>query len=155
LSDWTTRISRLLTPDQKGTVAELAIALAAQKLGVGVYRPVNDGERYDMILEVGDRLLRVQCKSAARYENGVIVRCFSSRRSREGLVRRPSTCKEVDAIAAYSFELDRCFLVPMTLLEGHLEIRLRLAPASNNQYSGIRWGDDFDFAARLRELAGP
>jgi len=43
----------------------------------------------------------------------------------------------------------------MTLLEGHLEIRLRLAPASNNQYSGIRWGDDFDFAARLRELAGP
>jgi hypothetical protein len=142
----------MLTPDQKGTVAELAIAFAASKLGVGVYRPLNDGERYDMILEIRGRLLRVQCKSAARYADGVVIRCFSSRRARSGLVRRLYTCAEVDAIAAYCLELDRCFLLPMSVLEGHPEVRLRLRPARNNQRLGIRWGDEFDFAATLRAL---
>jgi hypothetical protein len=145
----------MLTTDQKGAVAELAVALAASKLGVGVYRPVNDGERYDMILEVHGYLLRVQCKSAQRYADGVVIRCYSSRRARTGLVRRVYTCAEVDAIAAYSADLDRCFLVPMTEIEGHRELRLRLEPARNNQRQGIRWGDDFDFADRIRELEGP
>jgi hypothetical protein len=145
----------MLTTNQKGTVAELAVALAASKLGVGVYRPVNDGERYDMILEIRGRLVRVQCKSAPRYADGVVIRCYSSRRARTGLVRRIYTCAEVDAIAAYSADLDRCFLVPMTVIAGHRELRLRLEPTRNNQRQGIRWGDDFDFAAKIRDLQGP
>jgi hypothetical protein len=75
----------MLSPDQKGTVAELAIALAAHKLGVSVYHPFNESGRFDMILEVRGRLLRAQCKVAARYSDGVIIRCYSSRRSRNGL----------------------------------------------------------------------
>jgi hypothetical protein len=36
-----------LSTDQKGAFAESAIAHAAIKLGIGVYRPLSDGERYD------------------------------------------------------------------------------------------------------------
>jgi hypothetical protein len=36
-----------MTTDQKGAVAEAAIALAAMKLGIDVYRPLGEGGRYD------------------------------------------------------------------------------------------------------------
>jgi hypothetical protein len=48
----------MLTTDQKGAIAETAIALAAIKLGIGVSRPLGD-ERYDLIFDVGERLLPV------------------------------------------------------------------------------------------------
>ena len=55
----------MLTTDQKGAVAEAAITLAALKSGVGVFRPLAD-EPYDLIFDLGTRLLRVQCKWAVR-----------------------------------------------------------------------------------------
>jgi hypothetical protein len=41
----------VLTTDQKGNIAELAIALAAIKLGLDVYWPLGEGGRCDLILE--------------------------------------------------------------------------------------------------------
>jgi hypothetical protein len=52
----------MMTTDQKGGIAELAIATAAVRLGIEVYRPVIEGGRYDLILGLGGRLIRVQCK---------------------------------------------------------------------------------------------
>ena len=43
-----------MTTDQKGAIAELAIQLAASKLGIEVYRP---GGRFDMILAPGTELI--------------------------------------------------------------------------------------------------
>jgi PD-(D/E)XK endonuclease len=51
----------MLTTNQKGFIAETAIALEAAKLGIGVYRPFTD-ERYDFVFDVRPKLLRVQCK---------------------------------------------------------------------------------------------
>lgn len=56
----------MLTTDQKGSIAETAITAAAARLGIGVYRPITDGERYDLIFDLRPRLLRVQCKTASR-----------------------------------------------------------------------------------------
>jgi hypothetical protein len=65
----------VLTTDQKGAVAELAIAHAAAELGVGVFKPLTDGERYDLIFETGAALIRVQCKWAPIDAETVIIRC--------------------------------------------------------------------------------
>ncbi len=66
LSDETTILAFMPSTDQKGAIAESAIVCAALKAGVGVWKPVSDGERYDLILDVNGRLLRVQCKWAPR-----------------------------------------------------------------------------------------
>ena len=50
-----------LTTNQKGAIAEEAIAAEAVKLGITVCRPNLDA-RYDLIFDLGSRLLRVQCK---------------------------------------------------------------------------------------------
>lgn len=143
-----------MTTDQKGAIAELAIQLAATKLGIEVYRPVAEGGRYDMIFDLADRLVRVQCKWATRKGEVVVVMCQSGRRSADGFVRRPYTAAEIDAIAAYNLELDRCFLIPIARVEGRPSIALRLSPCLNNQRRRINWADDFDLAATLSPQPG-
>ena len=142
-----------VTTDQKGAIAEQAIALAALRLGVEVYRPVAEGGRFDMIL-VTDQLLRVQCKWACRRGAVVTISCQSARRTANGFSRRPYTSDEVDAIAAYCLELDRCFLIPIVRVEHRPAIVLRLEPCLNHQRRRINWADDFDFAATLRRYKG-
>ena len=145
----------MLTTDQKGAVAELAIARAAAALGVGVFKPLTDGERYDLIFNLRPRLVRVQCKWAPIDGQTVIVRCYSNRRAREGLRRRSYTASEADAIAAYSPDLDRSFFIPAAHFDGHSQLLLRLAPSRNNQRRRVNWAEDFDLNARLRALLGP
>jgi hypothetical protein len=142
-----------MTTDQKGAIAELAIQLAATKLGIDVYTPVAEGGRSDMIFDLEPKLWRVQCKWACRYGDVIVVRCYSNRRAREGLRRRRYTADEIDAFAAYCQELERCFFVPISEAPSN-EIRLRLSPTRNNQRRFVKWADDFDFAARLERPQG-
>ena len=139
----------MLTSDQKGAIAETAVIHQAVKLGVGVLKPVNDGLRYDLVLDIDGRLLRVQCKWANRVGDVIAVRCYSSRRSARGFVRRPYTPNEVDALVAYCPELDRCYYLPLENFPGRVQIQLRLARAKNNQRSGVHWAEDYEFAAKL------
>ena len=125
-----------MTTNQKGAIAEAAIALEAIKLGVEVYRPMAEGGRYDLIFVLEELLLRVQCKWAALRGDVLVVPCVSSWRSRDGFVRRAYTAAEIDAVAAYSIDLDRCYFVPIERVEGRPAIALRLAPARNNQRDG-------------------
>ena len=139
----------MLTTDQKGAIAEMAIAWHATRLGVDVYKPVAEGGRCDLIFDVGARLWRVQCKWARRYGDVLIVRCYSARRAREGFRRRLYTVDEIDAFAAYCAEVDRCFFLPLDRFRGRANIQLRLAPSRNNQRLGINWADEYDFVATL------
>jgi hypothetical protein len=139
----------VLTSDQKGAVAETAIAHLALKLGVSVFIPLVEGERYDFIFARGSTLLRVQCKSAVRRGDVVDVTCRTARRTGNGFLRTTYSALEIDLIAAYCMSIERCFLLPPTVFDGHPIVSLRLAPTRNNQRLRIRWADDFDFAATL------
>jgi hypothetical protein len=138
-----------MTTNQKGAIAETAIAHAATKLGIEVYRPVAEGGRYDMIFVTDQTLLRVQCKWAARRGQTLTVECRSCRRARAGYVRRTYSKREVDAIAAYSADLDTCYFIPIERVAERPTIRLRLGATRNNQQLGINWAADFELAARL------
>ena len=116
-----------LTTDQKGAIAESAIVHAAIKLGIGVYRPLSDGARYDLIFDLGDRLERVQCKWGPMRGDVIIARACSSRRTAQGLRRRMYAAGEIDALAVYSPDLDRCFYLPAGRVIGRPEVSLRVS----------------------------
>ena len=138
----------MLTTDQKGAVAETAIALAALELGIGVYPPFGDG-RCDFIFEVGPRLLRIQCKWASRHADVIIVRCYRARRNAAGLLRQYYSDDDVDAFAAYCPEVRQCYFIPFADVPSGATLHLRLAPARNNQARRIRWAAEYEFAATL------
>ena len=142
-------LDNVLTTDQKGNIAELQIAAAAVELGIGVYRPVGEGGRYDMIFEVHGALLRVQCKWAPRHRDVVVLRCYSARRNRDGLLRRIYAAGEIDAFAAYCPDTDRCYFMPFGLFTGRTQVHLRLGPCRNNQNLRINWAKDYEFVATL------
>ena len=144
----------MFTTDEKGAIAELAVALEAARLGIEVYRPMQEGGRYDMIFNLHSRLVRVQCKWASRQGDVLIVRCYSCRRAREGMRKRPYTPDEIDVIAAYSMDLDRCYFLPLDEIYRKAGIQLRLAPAANNQRLKVNWAADYEFAARLARPNG-
>ena len=114
LSGTRTSVRVVLTTNQKGAIAETAILHEATKHGIVVYRPAVEGARADMIFEIGAPLVRVQCKWARLIGQIVEVRARTCRRGPNGTyVRSTYSADEVDAVAAYCPELDRCYLVPI------------------------------------------
>jgi hypothetical protein len=144
----------VLTPSQKGSIAEAAIVVAAVKLGIGVSKPVNEGLRYDLIFDLGC-LKRVQCKWATLANEVIYIRSYSCRRTRDGLLRRVYVDGEIDAIAAYCAEIDRCYFIPFERLSTHAAIQLRLGPTKNNQHVGVNWASEYEFTATLGAVQGP
>lgn len=137
----------MLTPTRKGNIAEIAIAAAATKLDLGVLKPLGEGERYDLILDMRPRLLRVQCKWAQHKGPVVAVYTGTCRRVKDGYLRTTYSEDEVDAVAAYCAGLDRCYLLPISLIGGQSHIHLRLEPARNNQRALVNWARDYELGA--------
>ncbi len=129
---------------------------AGLEMSYDVYRPAIEGGRYDLIFDTGERLLRVQCKWAPLHGEVVIIRSYSTRRARSGLVRRPYVHGEFDALAAYCPDLDRCYLIPYEAIDGALQLHLRISAPRNNQRLGIRLASDYEFGAKLPQTTlGP
>jgi antitoxin (DNA-binding transcriptional repressor) of toxin-antitoxin stability system len=53
----------------------------------------------------------------------------------------------------YCGDLERCFLLPISLVAGRYAIQLRLTPARNGQRACINLADDFTFEGAVAQLA--
>lgn len=138
----------MLTPTEKGNIAEAKLAAAAIELGIGVCLPIGDGCRYDLIFDLGSHLLRVQCKWSPRRGDVIVVRFRTNRYSPgQGYICTQYTAEEVDAIGAYCPELDRCYLLPIAEFEGRANSHLRLARSRNNQERGVRMAAPYELGA--------
>ncbi len=147
-----------LTPSQKGAAAEAAIAAAVLELGLTVLRPLCEGRRYDLVVDLEPNLLRVQCKLAKHLDGVLGVRLSTSRFTPSGYVTSSYTETEIDAVAVYCPQLRRCFLIPIAEARGMREIYLRLSTTKNKQAQRIRWARDYDLAlviSRMKDSQAP
>ena len=136
-----------LTSDQKGNVAELAIALAAERLGIRVFRPVGEGGRTDMIFDLpSGRLVRVQCKWGRLVDDVVIAQTKTSRRTAGGHRKRSYDADQIDGVAVYCDALEQCFYVPIERVPQHA-LHLRVRPAKNNQRAMVMMAEQFALGA--------
>jgi hypothetical protein len=97
-----------------------------------------------MVLDLGDRFLRVQCKTG-RLKRGVIE--FSAKsvhcNTKEILTRRDNG--EVEYFAVYCPETRGVYVVPCGDATP-ANFTLRVAPASNGQVKHVRWAADYELA---------
>jgi hypothetical protein len=104
--------------------------------------PFGVNHRYDFALDLGDRFLRVQCKTG-RLRGGRIV--FKAQSSRTN-TRRPAQLRsyhgEIDLFAVYCVDTDRVYAIPVDEAT-RTEASLRVRPASNGQRKRIRWAEDY------------
>lgn len=141
-----------LTPSQKGAAAEAAIAASAIALGLTVLRPLCEGRRYDLVIDLEPELMRVQRKLAQCLDGVLAVRLQTNRCTPGGYVSTTYSAIEIDAIGAYSPELRSSFLIPMAEISSHSATHLRVDPARNNQAQRIRWARDYALESVLQRL---
>src|SRR5579859_7112877 len=97
-----------LTRKQRGEMAEAAFLARAASLGLLVSKPWGESSRYDLIVDNGKRLLRVQVKSAHRAGpyGGYTIQAH-------GNTRKVYDASEIDLLAAYVVPVDAWYLVPV------------------------------------------
>lgn len=135
-------------PNHKGNVAELAIATEAARLGLSVLKPLTEHERYDLVLEIQGRLIRVQCKWGSRKRDVICVRVSSSYHSpTRGYVKSTYDESQIDALAVYCEDLDRCYLLPVSMVAGRQLLHLRTSAPRNNQRAAINYAAEYELGA--------
>ena len=143
----------VLSTNRKGAIAEAKIVAAATEVGIPVLRPVQEHGRYDLAFEIEGDILRVQCKWGGLYDQGAVIRVnlTSSWCTPTGYEYRHYEAGEIDLVAVYCGELDRCYLLPHELLVARRGIWLRVTPPRNCQRACINLASDFDFAGAIAQ----
>jgi hypothetical protein len=78
----------------------------------------------------------------------IAVRLRTSRHSpTRGYVVTTYSAGEIDGIAAYCHELDRCFFLPISEFAGRTFAHLRLGAARNGQLVGVKMAADYPLGA--------
>ena len=144
----------VLSTNRNGAIAETKIAAAATELGVSVLRPIVEHGRYDLAFEVGESILRVQCKWGGLDHAAAVIKVNlqTCRHTPNGYVYGSYSAAEIDAVAVYCSELDRCYLLPVALVARRRGIHLRTTPPRNGQRACINLAADFEFPGAIAQL---
>jgi prevent-host-death family protein len=150
-SFWEHVFVRHHSTNHKGNIAEAEIAAAAVRLGIDVLKPLVEQGRYDLVFDVGARLLRVQCKWAPRRGDVIVVNLAGYRFTTHGRIHSTYSNDEIDAVAAYCADLDRCYLLPADLVANMRAIYLRLAPPKNGQRAALNWATAYELSGAVAQ----
>jgi hypothetical protein len=125
-----------------GEISRTQIIAALTLQGKTVLLPLDDHQRYDLVIDDGEKLLRVQCKTGRLIHGAVVFNpCTIDSRGKEGgCVRKAYGEKEIDLFAVYCPDNRRCYLVPVTTT-GRTGCSLRVEAPRNGQKTRIRWAE--------------
>lgn len=126
----------------KGNVTELETMLAFMRLGYNVLIPYGDCERYDFVVDVDGKFIRVQSKTSHSTDGGASF-TFSGRSSnrKDGkIVHHQYTANEIDYFV--TIFNGKCYLIPVK--ECGTDKKLRILPTKNGQIKGITWAKNYE-----------
>lgn len=133
-----------MTSNWKGQLATAKAQVRAIELGYLVSIPIMD-YRYDLVLDDGKKLWRVQVKYANRKPSqsvgGVGVKLAYETRGRTHIYTYSED--EVDALIVYVPKIDRLCWLPCSAFVGKKELILRLEPPLNHQKTKIFYASDY------------
>lgn len=126
----------------KGNITELETMLAFMKLGYNVLIPYGDCERYDFVVDVNNKFIRVQAKTSRTGDDGAsFTFCGNSCNRKDGkIIHHQYTNEEIDYFIT-SFN-EKCYLIPVE--ECGANKILRILPAKNGQTRGVNWAKDYE-----------
>ena len=80
------------------------------------------------------------------------MRLHSTYFTRTREVRVAYGADEIDAVAAYCARLERCYLLPIELVQDMRTINLRLNPPRNGQRAALHWAADYELPGAIAQL---
>jgi hypothetical protein len=142
-------------PVAVGQRSVLAVMLALQAADLPFLVPFGENTRYDLVLDLGDRFVRVECKTG-RLRGGAVrfAPCSTYLHHPNPRTHRRDYVGEVDCFAVYCRETAGVYLIPLDEFTNRGSGTLRVEPTRNGQRRGIRLADDYHFADVSVEVAG-
>ena len=119
--------------------------LALRAVGYEVLVPFGENTRYDLVIDDGRRLSKVQCKTG-RLRGGAVrwSMCSNYAHHPNPRIRQRDYHGEVDFFAVFCRETGGVYLIPMTQLPLRREGALRVDAPRNNQKKGIRYAAQYE-----------
>lgn len=128
----------------KGNLGEIKVASEFIKWGCTVSFPFGDNARYDLIIDDGNSLKRVQVKYADSKENGS-WRCICVSSTNHTTNKNLHGYQnDVDIMAFYIAELDECIMFNISEIKDKTKIHVRDTLPKNNQ-SNVTYIKDHTF----------
>lgn len=132
-----------------GALTELQVMTYLFGLGYQVSIPYGDNARYDFILDINNKLYKIQVKSARMEDEGVYkIDCSRMRVNRNRNIRKHYTNEEVDFFA--TMINGKCYLIPQSEVSDSK--RLRFLPPKNGQIKGITFAKDYEAKIQINKL---
>jgi hypothetical protein len=128
-------------PVDIGQRTEAVVLAELVKLGHRVLVPFGVNHRYDFAVDLGERFLRIQCKTGRLLGGKVLFNAQSIRSNTQRTYLR-SYVGEIDYFAVYSPHTGRVYAVPVEEA-GRCSASLRVEPTANGQLKGVRWAEDY------------
>lgn len=132
-----------------GSTTEAIVLSAYLRSGFQVSIPFSSLTAYDLIVDTGKRLLKIQAKTA--WVRQGCLNYHGRRRVGGGYSnRRAYEIGEIDFFAVYCPQTNSLFVVPA---EGHGKAGvLRIKPTKNNQKKMIRWAEDYSWDRHIEQI---
>jgi hypothetical protein len=125
--------------------------------GLDVFLPFGENTRYDLVVDDGIALARVQCKTGRLRQGAVRFRTSSTyaHHPNPGYVTR-DYLGQIDYFAVYCPETAGVYFVPIEDIPLRHQGALRIEPARNGQRQGIRHAAAYKIASvTIEATAGP
>jgi hypothetical protein len=134
-------------PKAVGDRSQLAIMLALDEAGFAVFLPFGENTRYDLVIDDGTLLGRVQCKTG-RLRMGAVrfSACSNYAHHANPKATQRDYLGEIDYFGVYCPQTEGVYLVPIAAVLVRREGALRVDPARNGQSRGIRLAADYEIA---------
>jgi hypothetical protein len=145
-------------PKTIGDRTTLAVMLALRQVGYALLVPFGENTRYDLVIDDGRTLSRVQCKTG-RLRHGAIdfKVCSSYAHHPNPKPTKRDYVGQVDYFGVHCPQTGGVYLVPIQDAASRTRCSLRVAPSRNNQSRRIRLAAPYEIANFGPQLptAGP
>jgi len=145
------RFAALDGPHRRGDAAEAITKAEFVTRGFEVLEPTTDNSRYDFVIEVDDRLLKMQSKTAFSSTDGTVAFDTISTRVKNSGYDRDGYEGEIDYFVVFNPILDETYLVHIDEAAAQ-RMEIRYVEPKRNQWAGVNWHEDYRLEARLPEL---
>ena len=132
-------------PVEVGARTEAIVVAELIRRGYRVLLPFGTNQRYDLVLDLDGRFVRVQCKTGRLRDGVVRFRSESIRANSHKVFRRPYT-DEIEMFVVYCPGNERIYAIPIEDVSCG-ETALRVDPTANNQQKFVRWASQYELPA--------
>ena len=136
-----------------GAVGESAAIYNFTKRNIPILKPFSDNSRYDFVVDIFGKLLKIQCKTTicTRDERSFMQfqLCSTNGFTAE---HYKYTEEDIDFYFLYCIENNYCGLISIYEAIGLRSINLRLSYPRNNQINKVRFAKDYEFDLMINRL---